>query len=100
MKYLTVVCAMVLVGLSQSVQAQSRNELQGPEAKNYKVWKYGAEPKEVVTVSKVTVQGPEAKNMSVAERNDNATTTQIKTSEKPRLMGPKAKNYKPWKKKD
>lgn len=86
----------IMVG--SSVYAQKQNQLQGPEAKNYKPWKYETEATVVVNKSsKKDLKGPEAKNFKPWKDENSTETIAIVTDNKRRkLQGPAAKNYKPW----
>lgn len=81
-------------------QAQSKNDLKGPKAKNYKVWQDDSQSVAVVTeANATTVKGPEAKNKKVwtdSTADDNKITIKRDTR-KNSLKGPAAKNFKPWK---
>lgn len=82
--------------------SQSRTDLKGPKAKNYKPWKYEANATEVQSeiAETVAVKGPKAKNQKVWREEDakNYVTVSTEGDQKTSLKGPKAKNYKPWKK--
>lgn len=98
MKKLSItLCALIFV--CAIGQAQSKNDLKGPKAKNYKVWADDSETVQVYTVAnQETVKGPEAKNQKpwkaqTAAENKVAIKRDTKKSS---LKGPSAKNYKPW----
>ncbi|MDW3209737.1 MAG: hypothetical protein R8N23_07715 [Reichenbachiella sp.] len=81
-------------------QAQNRNDLKGPKAKNYKVWQDDSPSVTVYTNSdQVTLKGPEAKNQKVwAETTAKENKVTIKRdTRRIGLKGPAAKNFKPWK---
>ncbi|MEO9966923.1 MAG: hypothetical protein ABJF11_14090 [Reichenbachiella sp.] len=80
-------------------QAQSRNDLKGPKAKNYKVWKDSSPSATIVSIEAESVKGPAAKNEKAwSEDVTLAKKTKVAFgSKKLNLKGPKAKNYKPWK---
>ena len=93
-----------LLSISSMAFAQVRGGLQGPAAKNYKYWLDDNKPvaTKVVTSDQETVLGPTAKNQTwhrQSEEADKAETynTVATVTDRPRLMGPKAKNSKPWK---
>lgn len=81
-------------------QAQSKNDLKGPKAKNYKVWQDDSQSVNVFTETNQTaVKGPEAKNQKVwadSTAEENKVTIKRDTR-KNNLKGPAAKNFKPWK---
>lgn len=81
-------------------QAQSKNDLKGPKAKNYKVWQDDSKSIDVYTdANQTAVKGPEAKNQKVwADTTSDENRLTIKRDmRKNSLKGPAAKNYKPWK---
>ncbi|PHN02397.1 hypothetical protein [Flavilitoribacter nigricans] len=74
--------------------AQQKNDLRGPQAKNYKSWKYKSEKKAVVAkVSGKKLTGPQAKNKK-SLRADEAEYTAVTSGKRPKVTGPKAKNWK------
>lgn len=100
MKSLLLTIAMVTVGAYG--YAQVNGGLTGPAAKNYKYWldkDNKPQGTEVVTSDQEPLQGPAAKNHktwkneSQEEVNHNAVAS---VTHRPRLLGPKAKNAKPW----
>ncbi|MFY0652170.1 MAG: hypothetical protein JXQ96_09065 [Cyclobacteriaceae bacterium] len=96
MKRIAITLALILaVSLTYG---QSRKDLKGPRAKNYKVWEHKTEASSinVVTYDVEKLQGPLAKNQKVWE-NEIITGQIVVSSVKPKLKGPAAKNYKPWK---
>lgn len=81
-------------------QAQSKNDLKGPKAKNYKVWQDDSPSTTVYTSSnQITPKGPEAKNQNAWEKttSDKNKVAIVRDSRKNSLKGPAAKNFKPWK---
>ncbi len=79
--------------------AQSRTQLKGPAAKNYKPWKDNDKTsKTYVTQSVEVKQGPEAKNAKIwSDKNKNEEAIAINMNAQPNsLKGPEAKNRKPW----
>lgn len=78
--------------------AQSRNDLKGPAAKNFKPWKNNY-PKStlLVTTSRDNLKGPEAKNYKLhTKENAHYETSRVVMGRKKNLKGPRAKNAKPW----
>lgn len=98
MKKLLFILGVSIVTFSVS-QAQSKNDLKGPKAKNYKIWQDDSQPVTVITVaSKEQLRGPAAKNrkpwtVSATEKNKVAI---VRNTRRSQLKGPAAKNYKPW----
>ncbi|SMD37238.1 hypothetical protein SAMN04488029_3311 [Reichenbachiella faecimaris] len=81
-------------------QAQSKNDLKGPKAKNYKVWQDDSQSVTVYTeANQASLKGPEAKNQKVwADSTADTNKVTIKRdTRKNSLKGPAAKNFKPWK---
>jgi len=98
MKKIIIPIALIMF-FALSSEAQSRNQLKGPKAKNYKPWMNKEKSQTAFVVKNVeTKQGPEAKNNKVwSDENKNAETLAVNFgSAKTSLKGPKAKNYKPW----
>ncbi|MEP2025539.1 MAG: hypothetical protein ABJH98_04560 [Reichenbachiella sp.] len=99
MKKLIFVFATLFIACTVS-QAQSKNDLKGPKAKNYKVWQDDSKSAVVYTdADQTAVKGPEAKNQKVwadATADENKVTIKRDTR-KNSLKGPAAKNFKPWK---
>jgi len=98
MKSLVMFLAMMMV--STIGFAQVNHGLKGPAAKNYKFYmdKNKPEPTEVVASTKDPLQGPARKNAKVIETIDVSATSKVATSsERPVLIGPKAKSTKPGK---
>jgi hypothetical protein len=79
--------------------AQSRNDLKGPKAKNYKHWKSDESRTAILFTSEVTPKGPAAKNQKVW-RNTPVTIESAQlvdmSTRRVKVTGPKAKNSKPW----
>ena len=86
----------IMVG--SSMAAQKKNDLQGPEAKNYKPWQHKAKSTTVVSTSnKNKLTGPAYKNYKPWQDNDKQKSYAIVTDNKRnKLKGPAYKNYKPW----
>ncbi|WP_158838144.1 hypothetical protein [Polaribacter sp. L3A8] len=91
---------VVLLFVSASVFAQKRNELIGPEHKNYKPWMHKTENTVVFkNTSKKALKGSEIKNHKVWDTsNKDLKLISFTKSNKTKLTGPAYKNYKPWKK--
>lgn len=99
MKNLVLILAIVFI--SASSFAQKRNDLKGPEFKNFKVWESTAEPTVVLVGSaKKSLKGPAFKNYKRWQKNNKNATFKVLKIESPRqkLMGLAYKNYKPWRK--
>ena len=85
---------MIITGASF---AQSRTSLMGPKAKNYKPWEN--KNTEASTTSHLTE--PNKKEFGGKAKNKKHTLHTVdlalvqKNAKKDRLMGPKAKNYRP-----
>jgi len=88
----------IFVFISSLGMAQSKNDLKGPKAKNYKHWKHDDSSSALLfTAEEETKKGPAAKNQKVW-RNNPATIQSaqaVDLSSTPRLKGPKAKNTPP-----
>jgi len=87
------VCAMV----AGFASAQSKNELKGPKAKNYKPWQNERAATEVYsTPDDADIKGPTAKNNRFTGAADESETTvaAVNTEHKRfnNLQGPNAKN--------
>jgi len=81
-------------------QAQSKKDLKGPKAKNYKVWQDDNESATVYTsANQESIKGPEAKNQKTwtARTSDENKIAVKRDTRRTSLKGPAAKNYKPWK---
>jgi hypothetical protein len=85
------------IGTLTMANGQTRNDLKGPQAKNYKPWMNKTLPTTIVTNDKKNLKGPEAKNFK-AWKDEREFTEQVVVfgDSKPKLKGPEAKNYKPW----
>lgn len=94
-----VILAAALVLFIGSVNAQSRYELQGLKAKNYKPWKAEVQNEGVFFNSnKDKKTSLEVKNTPASKRNKDAELKKVTGNEsRKNLKGLKAKNYKPWK---
>lgn len=90
----------ILVIMTMSTaNAQKRNELKGPEAKNYKPWAYKTEATtSVTTVDKSSLKSKDVKNYKAWKKEDQATQEIVlaTNNNKNKLRSPQAKNYKPW----
>ncbi|MEP0369069.1 MAG: hypothetical protein ABJN36_06165 [Cyclobacteriaceae bacterium] len=84
--------------ISTYTMAQSRTDLKGPAAKNYKPWQNKEKSDVVYVVSTAEKkQGPAAKNAKVWDRKESDQVLVVDmTSEPKKLKGPAAKNSKPW----
>ncbi|UII23164.1 hypothetical protein [Fulvivirga ligni] len=74
--------------------AQERNDLKGPEAKNYKPWK-NKSTKKLITYRREILQGPDAKNQKPWKKEVNQYQ-EVAGRSNHNLQGPRAKNHKPW----
>ena len=75
---------------------QSKNDLKGPAAKNYKPWKDKTIGSPLVTQTQTNkLSGPEAKNAKAWEKNNTYMVAVKAVANKPK--GLKAKNNKVWK---
>ncbi|MDF9795715.1 hypothetical protein OKW21_000978 [Catalinimonas alkaloidigena] len=85
--------------LSTMSMAQSRNDLKGPKAKNYKHWKHEDSKSAILFTSEVAPKGPAAKNQkpwrNTPEVIENAQLVDVSTT-RAKVTGPKAKNTRPW----
>ncbi|MBU2916279.1 MULTISPECIES: hypothetical protein [Reichenbachiella] len=100
----TIIIAFAFTLAATMSFAQSRNDLKGPAAKNYKPWK-DKNKTEVSIVMKSTdadrVQGPAAKNQKAWDQDSKADFQEVAlVSRKNDLKGPAAKNQKVWANKD
>ena len=82
--------------LAFSATAQSRNELKGPKAKNYKVWENDEPAKPVLFKTGESTKGAKAKNQRPLERKNGETVVANTSGTTKKLQGPAAKNKKPW----
>ena len=90
-KSFLVLVVMCLVASFTYVRAE--NGLQGPKAKNHKVWQTKDASNSIDTPSKERVTGPKAKNANTLNRKNSAENYEfvmIIATEK--MVGPKAKN--------
>ncbi len=92
-----IVIALAMIFAVSIANAQSSDKpLQGPKAKNYKIWK--DTNRSFVTLQtmdqRTKLQGPAAKNQKIWKRKESATSAVTFGSERSKLMGPKAKNFK------
>ncbi|MEQ9289828.1 MAG: hypothetical protein RIG77_23065 [Cyclobacteriaceae bacterium] len=82
-------------------QAQHRNGLKGPKAKNYKPWKDTTKSSAtLVTYEEPAnkLKGPEAKNYKKwQDKGVEKNTILVSTGDTKKLKGPAAKNHKVWK---
>lgn len=96
MKNLVLVFAFILVSLSAI--AQKRSDFKGPEHKNFKYWENTIEAITVYVGSdKKDLTGPMFKNFKAIEAKNRDEKITITASTRPKVKGPKFKNYKPWK---
>ena len=97
-----ILSSLILMLVSSISYSQSyKNDLKGPKAKNYKPWKNTekAENNIVYTDTQTKPEGLKAKNHKPWENKENQdyVAANYIEAKKSRLMGPKAKNYKPAK---
>lgn len=88
-----------LIFISLTVFAQKRNELSGPQYKNYKPWMHDTKTESIYTSNgKANLKGPEFKNYKPWKKNKSDVQYQEITTvnKKAKLTGPEYKNYKPW----
>lgn len=82
------------------VNAQKRNDLTGPRAKNYVPWRNNSEKPAVIYIVKTDrVTGPQAKNKKhwiKSQKPEEREYVNITTSSRHNLKGPRAKNHNPW----
>ncbi len=87
------------VFVSTYATAQSKKDLKGPKAKNYKHWKHDDQKKTVLFTSESTPKGPAAKNQK-PWKNTPATIEREQlvdlSGTRTKVTGPKAKNSRPW----
>jgi hypothetical protein len=85
--------------LSTMSMAQSRNDLKGPKAKNYKHWKHEESKSAILFTSEAAPKGPAAKNQKPWRNTpaviESAQLVDLSTT-RTRVTGPKAKNSEPW----
>ncbi|MDO6738029.1 hypothetical protein [Wenyingzhuangia sp. 2_MG-2023] len=97
MKNFILILAIMAMG---TANAQKKNELKGPEAKNYKPWQHKvAATVEVYSVDKSALRSKEVKNYKPWKKGKNVTTKKLVLAsnyKRNELQGPAAKNYKPW----
>ncbi|WP_152286527.1 hypothetical protein [Flavicella marina] len=86
----------ILVGVGMN--AQSRNDLKGPAAKNYKPWQHKTKTVEITSSSthQQSLRSHEHKNYKPWKDNSERTKIEVVSSNKHKLRSPEAKNYKPW----
>ncbi|NIJ46292.1 hypothetical protein FHR24_002776 [Wenyingzhuangia heitensis] len=91
---------ILVIMVGSSMVAQTKNNLQGPEAKNYKPWQHKTESTTVVSTSnKQKLTGPAYKNYKPWQDNNPQKSYAIVTdNRRNKLKGPAYKNYKPWQK--
>jgi len=96
MKTATLILSLLIIPIIGF--AQTSKSVQGPKAKNQKVWKDDS-PKSILVASTevANLKGPAAKNqkpwMGISGKKQPVIVGNTK-----HLKGPKAKNQKPWKK--
>lgn len=97
-KLLILAFAGLFIGTTYSI-AQSRNDLKGPKAKNYKHWENKDSKTAVLFTSEANPKGPAAKNQKLW-RNTPSTIEHAQlvdmSTRRTRVTGPKAKNSEPW----
>src|SRR5690606_17164498 len=98
-----IVLLIGFVAMSSIAFSQTRNDFQGPKAKNYQAWKHSVETTDVEIVDNQdeVVRDPKAKNRNHNLRtadttvdNNRSSTENLLNNERLGLKGPKAKNYK------
>ncbi len=100
--------SLVIFAVALSISCgfgQTRNDLQGPKAKNYKPWKDKSKSSAPALIAKDTgrrLMGPAAKNAKPWKINRlKSNLLLVKTDpNRFKMMGPDAKNYQPWKYRD
>ena len=97
-RVLSIIAVLFMTALASQVVAQAKNDLKGPEAKNFKPWQSANAG--VRLYSKVelnVVKGPLAKNAKPwkTQPGELRVLSQAKPNRN-ELKGPKAKNFKPW----
>lgn len=96
----TVIIAILFTATAMFANAQSRNDLKGPAAKNHKPWKSKAKTEQTIVMKSTDsekVQGPAAKNNKVRSQEEVVEFREVAiVSEKSSLKGPAAKNTKVW----
>lgn len=96
----TIISLITLLFIGFSGIAQNPEDLKGPKAKNYKVWKSEKSAEPVISFRRKTkVQGPKAKNQKSGDRlkKRSALIVLVRDKKRSRQKGPAAKNYKSWK---
>ena len=80
--------------------AQNRDNLKGPKAKNYRPSKTEAKAQKPILSydRKSSLKGPSAKNYKPWKEKSRVKKSPVDMKRSKNLMGPKAKNYKPGKK--
>ena len=89
---------MILVFAVGMTYGQTRTQLKGPKAKNYKPWK-ADQPASyaIATLDVERAKGPKAKNARVwSDENQVQETGTLATTNRAKLKGPKAKNRNSW----
>ncbi|UXP31653.1 hypothetical protein N6H18_14990 [Reichenbachiella agarivorans] len=96
----TLIIAFALTLVASFSFAQTRTDLKGPAAKNYKPWKDKNQTEQAIAMKSedaTRVQGPAAKNQKVWDKENQAEYTEVAVvSGQNDLKGPAAKNYKVW----
>jgi hypothetical protein len=94
MKNIILVFAFIFI--ATSAFAQKRNDLQGPEFKNYKPWIHTAEATVIYTnTTKNKLSSPEFKNHKIWEnKKEDSELVTIVASKRSKLKGLKYKNFK------
>lgn len=91
----TLITTTLITVIAVMVNAQTRTELKGPAAKNYKVWEDTSAPTPVYFSADAKLAGPEAKNVAVWQQ-DNENKILVVSKKREKMLGPEAKNFKPW----
>jgi len=92
-----VALVLVMIVLGGVAYGQNRSELKGPDAKNLKAAQIESDSYMVSDVIPSEMRSLEIKNTQPWEATNNVHYKEVATSERWQLMGPRAKNYKPWK---
>ena len=95
MKTLLLLAGMLMI--HPAIHAQRRNDLKGPKAKNYKVWK--SDFKASLVSSEINQQQPKVltKKNKVASNHSNRDFRKLQQVPFRRPKGLKPKNKNPWK---
>ena len=89
---------MAFFGLALVGYSQTKGDLKGPAAKNFKPWNSTMSIAMLTSVEdKEVLQGPARKNQKPQALNNQLTRVVAVGSKRNGLKGPARKNYKPWK---